>query len=556
MANRTKKKKSLPGKKVSAQTSRAHSNKGMSAKLAWIDKKILLQAFLLIAAGLWVFWPALSGDWIWDDYLLIINNSKLRGWSGLWDIWFAAPMIDYWPLSWTVLWVEWQLWGNHPLGYHLLSLALHLGSGFLVWRILSRLGLPGGWMGGLLFVIHPLAVESVAWISEIKNTLSLPLFLLSFDAWLDAEENQKNSSYLRSVLYYLAAMLAKTSVVMLPLVLLFYGWWKRGKITRREIWRVAPFGSIALILGLVTVYFQSHGEEVDAIKMGGFFERMLGAGLALCFYLGKFLWPTELLPIYSKWVLNPPSLILILPIPLLIILMVGLWIQRKSWGRHALFGFVFFVLNLLPVLGLVKMLYLNISPVADHLVYLPMIGLIGLVVAGVGQVERKLTEAMRSVGEIVLTVVLILLTWESHLYAEKFINQETLWSYALQYNPQAYLAHNNLGYALLQAGRTVEAKEHFEQALRLKPDYAEAYYNLGTNFLQMGQPSKAMGQFEQALKFKPNYAEAHNNLGVALAQNDQVLEAANHFEQALKLNPNYVAARDNLTRLKAGRAKN
>jgi len=201
------------------------------------------KALLIVLAGLWVYWPALQGEWLWDDGMLVTDNIELRSWPGLGQIWFAAPTTDYWPLSWTLLWIEWHLWGNYPLGYHLGSLVLHLCSGFLVWRLFSRLGLRGGWLGGLLFVIHPLAVESVAWIAEIKNTLSLPFFLLSCDAWLDGEEEKGKSGYLRSVLYYLAAMLAKTSTVMLPLVLLLHGWWKRETITWQEIKRTVPYWS-------------------------------------------------------------------------------------------------------------------------------------------------------------------------------------------------------------------------------------------------------------------------------------------------------------------------
>jgi len=507
---------------------------------------VLLQALLIVAAGFFVFWPALRGDWLWDDDKLVVDNLQLHRWSGLEQIWFALPRTDYWPLSWTVLWGEWHLWGNHPFGYHLCSLALHLGSGFLIWRILGRLGLRAGWIGGLLFVIHPLAVESTAWISEIKNTLSLPLFLLSFDAWLDEEEERKNSGYLRSVLYYLAAMLAKTSTIMLPLVLLLYSWWKRGTITRSDLRKIIPYLVIALVLGMITFYFQSHGRMADSIRMGSFWERMAGAGMALFFYLGKFLWPTELLPIYPHWTFDKLTLIQILPIPLLAGLFLVLWILRRSWGRHVLFGLGFFVLNVLPVLGLVKMRYLNISPVADHLVYLPMLGLIGLVVAGMEQVNKRLNGDIRPIAEGVVVLVLALMAWESHVYAGKFINQETLWTYELPRNPQAYQAHNNLGIAWAQAGRTAEAMEQFEQTLQIKPDFAEAYCNLGFAWAQTGRPFKAIEQYERALQLKPDFAEAHDDLGNALLQTGEASEAKQHFERALQINPDFAEAHNSL----------
>jgi len=509
-------------------------------------KLILLQAMLIVLAGLWVFWPALHGDWLWDDDRLITDNFQLRSWSGLGQIWFSAPVTDYWPLSWTALWIEWHLWENHPLGYHLCSLVLHLCSGFLIWRLLSRLGLRWGWLGGLLFVIHPLAVESVAWLSEIKNTLSLPLFLLSCDAWLDAEEGRKNNGYLRSILYYLTAMLAKTSTVMLPLVLLLYVWWKRGTITWRDMKRTIPYFVIALVLGLITIYFQGHRVEAGIVEKGGYFAQLLGAGMAVCFYLGKFLWPTELLPIYPGWMLDAPTLVQVLPIPLLLGLLLGLWTQRKSWGPHALFGFGFFMLNLLPVLGFIKMEYLTISPVADHFVYLPMIGLIGLVVAGMGQVEERLAPTFRPVGVGAVALVMIFLAWESHSYAGKFINPETLWTYTLQRNSQAYIAHNNLGNVLEKIGRIPEAIKQYEQALRFKPDYAEAHNNLGNALLRKGQVDEAIVHYQKALEINPDYAEVYYNLGNALLRKGHVDEAMAQYQKALEINPNFAEAHNDL----------
>ena len=547
MAKRAKKKKISP-QAVSSRptlpsgpTEIAEIRPSKSAMISW---KALLQAAVIIAAGLWIYWPALHGDWLWDDNLYITDNSSLRSLHGLWDIWFTAPTTDYWPLNSTLLWIEWHLWGNAPLGYHVCSLLLHLSSGFLIWRLFDRLGLRFSWLGGLLFVVHPLAVESVAWIAETKNALSLPLFLLSCNAWLDAEE-KKPGSYLKSILYYLAAMLAKTSTVMLPAVLLLYCWWKRGRVTRQEITRLTPYAAIALVLGLVTVYFQNVGNDPNALEPVGFVTRSIGAGTALCFYLGKFILPVDLLPIYPRWSLEPPSLLQMLTIPTLALLLFGLWTQRKGWGRHALFGFGFFLLNVLPVLGLVKMGYLNISRVADHLVYVSIIGLVGVVVAAVGQLREWARYSFRyAVGAI--AIVMAWLTWESHSHASRFVNEETLWTYTLEHNPQAWPAYNNLGCALYRAGHVPEAMEHYQQALKLKPNYDDAHYDLGVALLQTGHTSEAVSQFEQTLKINPSYAPAYCDLGVALLQIGRASESLEQFEQALKINPDYADAHYNL----------
>jgi protein O-mannosyl-transferase len=328
-----------------------------------------------------VYAPALGGDWFgtMTGWSATISNCALLG--GLGNIWLTATASDYWPLSWTALWVQWHLWGPFPFGYHVVNLVLHLANGFLVWHLLSRLGLRWAWLGGLLFVIHPLAVESVAWVSELKNTLSLLFFLLSLLAWID-QDNGKGG-YLRSLLYYLAALLSKTSVIMLPVVFLLYGWWKHGRIARRDFRKTIPFFAVALLLGLATLHFQANSTpEGAAIGARGLLARLDGAGVDIFFYLGKFLRPSPLMPIYPRWPLDPPSWPQLVTLPLLILIFLGLWMRRRGWGRHALLGFGFFVLNLLPVLGLVDMTYLTFSWVADHFVYLSIIGLIGVVVAG------------------------------------------------------------------------------------------------------------------------------------------------------------------------------
>jgi hypothetical protein len=386
-----------------------------------------LQAIILVAVGLWIFWPALNGDWIWDDTMLVSQNAELHTGKGLGQIWFAAPATDYWPVTWTLLWIEWHLWGAHTLGYHLSSVILHLTSAFLIRSLFAKLGLRWGWLGALIFVVHPLVVESVAWISEIKNTLSLPFFLLALHAHIDADQDEKKSGNGRAMLFYLLAMLCKSSVIMLPFVLLLYGWWKRGRISRLDLTRTLPFFAIALVLGSVTLYFQaSHYPEIDVVRDRGYFARLVGASTAIFFYFGSFLFPVDLLPIYPRWNLNPPSLARVATLPMLAGTLIALWTQRRTWGRPALLGIGFFLINLLPVIGLTRMTWMNISWVADHLVYLPMIGLIGCVVAVLETMHRRASPAARVYLFTGITAVLIWLAYGSHEYAGKFANLKTL----------------------------------------------------------------------------------------------------------------------------------
>jgi len=521
-----------------------------NAPNAWVASRwvVILQTTLIIATGLWVYWPALGGTWVWDDDHLVVYNETLRNFLGLWKIWFATPETDYWPLTWTTLWVQWHLWGNWPLGYHLFSLSLHLLSGFLIWRLFAKLGLRWGWLGGLFFVVHPLAVESVAWISEIKNTLSLPFFLLSTNAFIDTDNGKKH--YLRSILYYLAGMLCKTSVVMLPPVLLLYCWWKRGRITQKDFKATIPYFLIAFVLGLVTVYFQvDHTPDEDAVSNNGIVTKLICAATALYFYLGKFLLPIGLLPIYPRWSLDPPSVAQTLTLPVLLILLWGLWKRRNGWGRHALLGFGFFLVTVTPALGFITMAYMNISWVADHLVYLPIIGLIGLTVAALETVYRSLSSRFRPFMASVVGIIVLLLAWESHFYAGLFISPESLWNYTIVRNPNGWVAHGNLGLALMKIpGRLPDAITQLEEARDIRPDYAETHSNLGTAFSEV--PSRipdAISEYEAAIKIKPNLAVAHNNLGNALSKvPGRLPDAIGEFRKAIQINPEFAVAHFNL----------
>jgi tetratricopeptide (TPR) repeat protein len=307
-----------------------------------------------------------------------------------------------------------------------------------------------------------------------------------------------------------------------------------------------PYGIIAVILGLITVYAQNRGHDNFPVVLGGFVSRSIGAGTALFFYLGKFILPLGLLPIYPQWSLEPPSLLQLLTLPALAGLLLTLIAGRKGWGRHLLFGFGFFVLNLLPVLGLVKMSYLGISRVADHLVYLPLIGLIGLVTAGVKYLQERISPSVHLYGAGLLALVMALLAWESHDYARQFINREALWTYTLEHNPQSWLAHNNLGEVLRKEGRIPEAVEQYEDALAIRQDLSNVHYNLGSVLSEMGRVPEAIDQFQQALQINPDSAEVRNNLGLALMQVGRSTEAIEQYQQAIRIMPDLPNAHSNL----------
>ena len=503
-----------------------------------------LFAAIIVLAAFAVYWPALHGGWLWDDELDVTGNSALRDAAGLWRIWFhPVGLYDYYPIKYTVQWLQWQLWGADTTGYHATNIALHALSSLLFWRLLSRLAVAHAWLGGLIFAVHPLAVESVAWITELKNTLSLPFLLLAFLRYLDFDTRGRRGALVASVLLFAAAALCKTSVVMFPVALLLYQLWKHGRLTWARGLSTAPFFVVSLVLGLVTLWFQHHraigGEEAGFDPVGGPLARIACAGSSLAFYAGKTLLPTNLMPIYPQWTVNPPSPLLFLPWLVLAAAVTWFWIQRGTWGRHALLGTGWFVLHLLPVLGFVPISSQRFTWVMDHLAYLSLLGAVGLATAALAWLPR------RAVLPVTLPVCVVL-GLVSHRHAATFRSEQALWEDNVAKNPQAWMAHYNLGKIAGDAGRSSDAIGHYRAALRARPAYPEAWNNLGMELRNAGRNAEAIEAFENAIRSKPAHYAAHNNLAAALAAAGRIPDAIARVQEALRINPRFAAAHRNL----------
>ncbi len=276
------------------------------------------KAGVIAAAVLWIYGPTLRGEWLWDDDLLITNNATVKDPAGLWRIWFQpGSMMDYQPLKFSVVWLQWHLWGENTLGYHVTSIFLHLLSALLVWRLLHQVGLKFAWLGGLIFAVHPAQVESVAWISELKNTLSLPPFLLAMCAFINYEKDGKSRDYFLALGFFIVAMLCKITMAMFPLVILLYAWWKSGQIRYSDLRASAPFFAVSALLGVVTVFFQQHHSDFATAPAIGLLPRVALAGLVISFYISDFLWPVGLLLIYPPWQVTPLSPLSLAPLLLL-----------------------------------------------------------------------------------------------------------------------------------------------------------------------------------------------------------------------------------------------
>jgi tetratricopeptide (TPR) repeat protein len=536
---------------VQEEASRPGGEADAAATSTFGPKDWLFAAVLVVAVFL-VYQPVWHGGFIWDDDSFLTDNPLIKAPDGLYGFWFTDKPQDYFPLTSSMLWVEWRLWGLNAIGYHLVNILLHGFSAVLLWRVLRRLSVPGAWMAGLLFAVHPVNVESVAWITERKNVLPMVFYLLAFLTYFRFEENGRRRWYIVALGMFLLGLLAKTSVVMLPVLLLGCAWWRRGKMTVRDLWRSVPFFALSLILGLVTVWYQTHRAiGTDVVRMDGFASRLAVAGCAVWFYLYKALLPINLSFVYPRWSLNPALAASWLPLAALAALFLLLIVCRhRAWGRPALFALGYYVVALLPVLGFLNIYFMQYSLVADHWQYFAIIGIIAIVAAGCSWIVKS--AGIPRIGYVLCAALVATLAGLSWQQSRTYADAETLYRTTITRNPDCWMAYNNLGMTLAGHGQVDEAIACFQKSLAINPENPEAHYNLGIALADREQFDDAIAHYRKALEIKPDYAEAiahfqkalaikpdfelaHYNFGLVLAGLGRVDDAIAQFQKALEL---------------------
>ncbi|HEV2394489.1 MAG TPA: tetratricopeptide repeat protein [Verrucomicrobiae bacterium] len=493
-----------------------------------------LPILLLVIGTLCAYGPCLDGGFVWDDDAWTLKLQNLLGsLSGLGQIWsHLTALQQYYPLTASSFWLDYHLWGFWTLPYHVENVLLHILNALLFWKLLRRLDVPGAGLAAGIFAFHPLGAESVAWITERKNVLSLALFLGALLCYGRFTRFWKHDDrvpakpgplprewrfYLGALVLFLASYLAKATTFAFPAVLLLICWWKTGTIRLREdVLPALPFFALTIGLGLLTSWLERHhvganGPEWDL----SWAQRCLIAGRALWFYAGKLVLPAHLCFIYPRWQLQSHSLLQWLyPISAAASL-VALWALRARIGRGPLAAVLYFAGTLFPLLGFMNGYFMRYSFVCDHWTYLPCLGLIALGAALVTG-GAQLLEA-RGLIYIIAALLLPGLAAQTWRQAATFADSETLYHATLAQNPNADLAHNNLGLLLFRAGAVDEAIAHFQRAVEIRPSSAHAHNNLANALRATGHEREAAEQYEMSLALEPASANTCINLAMLLA---------------------------------------
>jgi tetratricopeptide (TPR) repeat protein len=497
-------------------------------------RKSFMAVAALVVLTVSTYLPALRNGFMWDDNDHFTQNPAMTAPDGLRRIWSSLAVSRYYPLTLTTFWAERRLWGLNPLGYHAVNIALHTLSAVLAFLLLRRLNVRAAWVAAALWAIHPMNAESVAWATELKNVQSGVFFFLTLLCFLRFERGSHRGWYALSLVSFAAALASKPSTVVLPLVLLLLAWWQRGRVQRQDLVRALPYFALALAMSALTIVEQSgHVGRAPHDWSLASTQRLILASKALWFYLASIVWPVNLMFVYPRWTLDADSLQSLLPLLGVVAIGATIWrLRARPGGRACVFGLGYFVVALLPVLGLFDIYYFRYSFVADHFQYLAGLGVVALVISGAAALLPG-----KSMQVAVSTVAIALLGAMSWRHCQIFRNDETLWRDTLTRNPLAAIAHNNLGIIFDERGQCRQGVERYREALTIKPDYLEARSNLGLALTELGQYQEAEQQLLQALQIKPDYSKAHDCLGKLYYRMNRLDEAAQHYALAIRFQP-------------------
>ncbi len=511
---------------------------------------------MLIVATMAAYQPAWQGGWVWGDQNRITEIGS-RTFGQLVSSWFdmTTPAAAGALVS-SIFWVEYGLWGDNTLGYHLLSITLHAAAAVLAMQVLRHLEIPGAWLAAGIFALHPLQVQSVAWISALECPLSAVCYLAAMLCYLRFASAASRWAYALALTLYCLAVATNLTAATLPAALLMIAWWQRGRWSwRTDLLPLVPMIIVGVCAGLLAAWRANSIAEAPRADVDlNFLERLIVAGRAVWFYVGKLLWPSNLAFDYPRWsvdgVIGWQSLFLLAAIAVLSVA----WALRER-SRAPLAALLLFVTTLLPNLGIMRFHPAGDAQVADHFQYLAGLSLIALFAAAAARLGERYGSARplaRRAACLLLLAMLGGLTWrQSRAYAEI----ESLYRATLQQNPESWMAYDKLGSLLAGQGDNDAAMENYQQAILLHPDFAEAHFNLGVSLNRAGHAERAISEFRRALSISPGYVLAYNNLGLALLNQGQVAQAIETFSKALQAQPDNAETCSNLANAYSAQGK-
>jgi len=518
-------------------------------------------SFILIIITFSVYWQTKTFDYInFDDNDYITENRHVQAGLSMGNIaWaFTTTHTGPWiPLTWLSYMFGVQLYGMSPGWHHLTNVFFHITNVLLLFFILNQTtqAIWKSCLVAVLFALHPIHVESVAWISERKDVLSTFFFLLTILGYYRYVKQPAVANFLLTLLLFAFSLMAKPMVVTLPFVLILLDYWPlkrfptnqskpsrfktKGRHIKYLMIEKVPFLILSLIVSLIT--FLSHQDigSLGSWKEFPFLDRIANSLASYTKYIGKMIWPNKLAVLYpyaqiSLWEM----------ISSFVFIAVVSWyaIRKRHEQPYFIVGWLWYLGTLVPVIGLVNW---GSQAMADRFVYIPFIGLYIIASWGISGLLTKWIQ--RKIWFVVPTIViastLSILSWQQVGHWE---NSVTLFENSLKKTRNNYIIHNNLGVTLELEEQTEKAIEHYRQALKIKPDYADAHNNIGFALSKIEQMGKAIEHYQQALKKRPNYDKAHNNMGNALYKLDRFDEAIEHYSKALKIKPDFADAHNNI----------
>jgi len=532
-----------------------------------------LICLLLVLTVLVVFWQGVKNDFTnFDDNQYVTENQHVQAgltWKNLLWAFTTTHSVNYHPLTWLSHMLDCQVYGKNPAGHHLTNMLLHAASTVLLFLLLQ-------WMTGArwrsafvaaLFAVHPLHVESVAWVAERKDLLSGLFWMLTLLAYTGYVYRPTPTRYLLTIFCFILSILAKPMAVTLPFVLLLLDYWPLNRLALTQqvdgknplvdkkslspnsgrwfatnvVIEKLPFFAFAVLASTVTFFVQYSSGAAKSLVQYPLTERITNALVSYVLYMGKMIWPHNLAVFYPHL---GQSLTMWQAVLAGLLLLVVSAVLIRTGGRHPYLpvGWFWYVGTLVPVIGLIQA---GEQGMADRYTYIPLIGLFIIISWGVPELAKH-WRYRRIVLALTAAILLLALSVCAHLQIRYWKNDITLFTHALEVTKNNFVAHNNLGAALAHQGKLEDAIPHFIAALRISPSYERAHFNLGLARDKQGKIDEAIVHFSQALEIKPDYPEAHNGLGVALARQGRLKEAIAHFKAALQLQPGNGNARANL----------